>query len=269
LNEEIAALEKGIEDLDKSTDDEFKNDDDNDKDWKDKKFDWDFDKDWHGDWDHLSPFGHKDRFRGHWAGIELGLNNYVNSDNQFTLDKADEGFEIDGGRSWVFAINFLEFNIPFGRYAGITTGLGTSWNNYSFRNNVNFYKNDLGVMVASPDSLKSYDRNSIHTWNFTIPLMLEFQVPSKNSSGVYLGFGVYGTAKVKSWGTVEYLLDGVKFEEKRKSDFLINNLRYGLTARVGLKYIKLFANYDLVSLFQKDRGPELYPVSIGLMLINF
>jgi hypothetical protein len=81
--------------------------------------------------------------------------------------------------------------------------------------------------------------------------------------------GVYGTATVSSWGTTKYQLDGVKYEERRKSDFQINNLRYGLTARLGLKYLRFFANYDLVSLFQKDRGPELYPVSMGITLISF
>lgn len=266
LGKEIDAIQKGIKDIE---DDDFAADDENDKDWKDKKFDWDFDEDWHGDWDNMAPFGKKGKFKGHWAGFELGLNSYVGPDRKLTLDSANVGFELDGGRSWVFAINFLEFNLPFGKYAGITTGLGTSWNNYSFRNNVNFYQDTTGVMVATREDIRSYNRNSIHTWNFTVPLIFELQIPSKNGPGVFLGLGVYGTAKVSSWGTVEYQLDGVKYDENRKSDFLINNLRYGLTARLGLKYLRVFANYDLVPLFQKDRGPELYPVSVGIMLVSF
>jgi Skp family chaperone for outer membrane proteins len=270
LNKEVEAINKGIADLDKEDDDyDFKIDDKEDKDWKNKKFDWDFDKKWDGDWDNFSPFGQNGKFKGHWAGFELGLNNYVNPDRHLTLDSANVGFELDGGRSWIFAINFLEFNIPFGKYAGLTTGLGTSWNNYSFRNNVNFYKDSLGVMVAKPEKTRSYNRNSIHTWNFTIPLIFEFQIPAKHGPGVFIGAGVYGTAKVASWGTTEYQYDGVKYEEKRKSDFMINSMRYGLTARIGLKYLRVFANYDLVPLFQKDRGPELYPVSVGIMLISF
>jgi len=268
LNKEVEALNKGIGDLEKA-DDDSDVDIDVDKEWKNKKFDWDFDRKWDGDWDNLSPFGKRNKFKGHWAGIELGLNSYVDKDNQLSLTGDNVGFELDGGRSWVFAINFLEFNIPFGKYAGLTTGLGTSWNSYSFRNNVNFEKSVDGVMVATPEDIKSYNRNSIHTWNFTVPLILELQLPGKHNSGVYIGAGVYGTAKVKSKGTIEYQLDGVKYEEKRKSDFLINNLRYGVRGELGLKYIKLYATYDMVSLFQKDKGPELYPVSIGLMLLSF
>ena len=49
----------------------------------------------------------------------------------------------------------------------------------------------------------------------------------------------------------------------------MNTFRYGLTARVGLGFIRFYANYDLVPLFQKDRGPELYPVSVGITILSF
>jgi hypothetical protein len=268
LTKEMAALEKGLADLENKVNEDVE--DAEDEDWDNDKFDWKWDKDWPKDWDNMSPFGRKKKFRGHWAGFELGLNNYMNPDNQFTLSNDDRGFELNAGGSWMFALNFLEFNIPFGKHAGLVTGVGTSWNNYKFRNNVNVYEDENGQMVALPETVKSYNRNSLHSWNFNFPLILELQVPSgKGSSGVYLGFGVVGTAKVSSWGNIEYILDGVKYEERRKSDFLQNSFRYGLTARLGLKYLRLFANYDLVPLFQKDRGPELYPVSVGVSLISF
>jgi Skp family chaperone for outer membrane proteins len=270
LNKEVSALEKGVEGLNKGTDDDFDVEIGKDKDWSNKKFDWDFKNNKQGNWDHLFPFGNKDKFNGHWAGFEFGLNNYVNNDRQFTLSEADRGFELNGGHSWTFALNFMQVNMPFGKFAGLYTGLGTSWNNYSFSDNVNLGKNQSGVMVATPDSIISYNKNSLHTWNFTCPLILEFQIPAKdNNSGIYLGVGVYGTAKVASWIKQKYQIDGVEYKEKQSSDFQINNLRYGLTARLGLKYIRLFANYDLVSLFKKDHGPELYPVSIGLTMLCF
>jgi hypothetical protein len=37
-----------------------------------------------------------------------------------------------------------------------------------------------------------------------------------------------------------------------------------VTARVGYKEVAIFANYYMTSLFKPDRGPELYPFSIGL-----
>jgi len=273
LEKEIEALEKGIDNIENEMEpgDDWKDDNDNESSWHNKnKYDWDFDNDWPSDWDNLSPFGKNKKFRGHWAGFEIGLNNYVDKDLSLSLSDEDRNFELNTGGSWVFAINFLEFNVPFGKNLGLVTGMGTSWNNYHFRNNVNVYEDATGIMVAVPETVKSYNRNTLNSWSFSIPLIFEFQIRNRKSSpGFYLSGGVVGTAKVASWGNIEYLLNGVKYEERRKSDFLENSFRYGLTARLGLKHLRLFANYDLVSLFQKDRGPELYPVSVGISLLSF
>jgi len=273
LAKELEALEKGIEDIERELegDNDWDNDDDEESKMDRKnKYDWDFEDEWPSDWDNLSPFGKDKKFRGHWAGFELGLNNYVNKDFSIALDPADQNFELSDGSSWVFALNFLEFNIPFGQNAGLVTGMGTSWNNYHFRNNVNIYENVDGIMVAEPELQNSYYKNTLNMWSFSMPLILEFQIPVANKKpGVFIGLGVVGSAKVTSSGKIEYTSEGIRYEEKRKSDFLINTFRYGLTARIGFKYLKLFANYDLVPLFEKDRGPELYPVSIGLTLLSF
>ena len=272
LQKEVEALEKGIEDLENELNEEFDKDNDSDKDedWDNDDYNWHFDEDWRGDWDNLSPFGRKKKFRGHWAGFELGLNNYINSDGSFTMKPEDTGFELRDGNSWTFILNFIELNIPFSRSAGLVTGLGTSWSNYHFRNNVNVYEDSLGVIVATPETERSYNKNSLHAWNFSVPLIFEFQFPSGHGNpGVYLGLGVVGTLKVNSWGNIEYTEGGVRFEERRVTDFQENTFRYGLTARLGLSYLRFFVNYDLVPLFKKDHGPELYPVSFGITLLSF
>jgi hypothetical protein len=49
----------------------------------------------------------------------------------------------------------------------------------------------------------------------------------------------------------------------------IEKLRYGVTARVGWKFINLMGFYSLTDLFTKDKGPEIYPISIGISLMPF
>ena len=277
LEKEVEALKRGVEDIDKELD--SKNGDDFG--WKDSenhhfdkdhknKYNWDFNDEWPSDWDHLSPFGKNKKFRGHWAGFELGLNNYVNKDFSTSLKPDDRNFELNASGSWVFALNFLQFNIPFGRNLGLVTGMGSVWNNYHYRNNVNVYEDVNGVMVAEPELEKWYNKNTMNTWNFDVPLLFEFQIPvAHKKPGIFVSFGVVGSAKVLSWGKQHYNMDGNRYEINERSDYLINALRYGFTARVGFKYLKLFANYDAVPLFQKDRGPEIYPVSVGITLLSF
>lgn len=259
LDKELKALEKGVKDIeDEIANEEWKDDDDD--------FDWDTHSDWYSDWDHLSPFGKKKKFRGHWAGFELGLNNYVNSDNKTTLDPDDQLFELNPEKSWVFTLNFMQFSIPFSKGVGLVTGMGTTWNNYHFRNNVNVYEDANGIIVAEPETENNYSKNALNLWYITIPLIFEFQIPvNKNKPGVHVGFGVVGSVKLNS--KIVQKFGGTK--RKINSDFQIPGLKYGLTARVGYRFIKLFVNYDLIPLFKENRGPEVFPVSAGITLISF
>ena len=268
LEKELDALEKGIEDIedeikDKEDDEEWNKDEHDD-------FNWDSYDDWYSDWDNMSPFGKDKRFRGHWAGFELGLNNYVNEDFKTTLNPDDELFELNTGRSWVWTINFLEFNIPFGKGVGLVTGMGTNFNNYHYRNNVNVREDINGIITATPELNNSYYKNTLNLWTATVPLIFEFQIPvDKRSPGIHIGFGVVGSAKLLSWGKQHYWADGNRMRTFTRSDFQINAFRYAATVRVGYRFLKLFANLDLVPLYKENRGPKVYPISVGLTLISF
>ena len=63
------------------------------------------------------------KFNGHWAGVELGVNNYVNNNGSLSLDPADFFMELKATKSIGVNINFMEFNIPIIKNNfGITNG---------------------------------------------------------------------------------------------------------------------------------------------------
>ncbi|MBN1253554.1 MAG: outer membrane beta-barrel protein [Bacteroidales bacterium] len=269
LEKEVEALEKGIDDIQAKIEDWNENDEIEEKDENDV-YDWDWEKEWPRDWNNISPFGKNKKFKGHWAGFELGLNNYVNKNYSTVLDGDDALFELNPEISWSFSLNFMEFNIPFGKGVGLTTGMGTTWNNYHFRNNVNIFENDLNVISAEIDTINSYSKNSINLWYLTIPLIFEFQIPvAQERPGIHVGMGVVGSLKLSSKRKAEYSDNINEYEIKNKSDFQIPALKYGLTFRIGYKFISLYAIYDMVPLFNKDRGPEVYPISVGIVLLDF
>ncbi|OQX97264.1 MAG: hypothetical protein B6I20_12990 [Bacteroidetes bacterium 4572_117] len=261
IKKELGALEKGIDDINDKI-----NQKEDDENWDDDKdFDWDSNDDWYADWDKFTPFKKKKRFEGHWAGFEIGLNTYVDSEYKTVLD-GNELFELNPERSWVFNINFIEFSIPFGKSAGLVTGMGATWNKYQFRNNVNVFENSEGTIVAEKELVKEYEKNSLNLWYMSIPLLFEFQIPvARSKPGIHVSFGVVGSLKLDSRAKQHTKDD----EYVVKSDFQIPGFKYGFTARIGYKFIKLFANYDVVPLFKEGRGPEVYPVSAGITLISF
>ena len=125
-----------------------------------------------------------------------------------------------------------------------------------------------GVIVPRyPPVGISYAKTKLNTTYLTVPLLLEFQFgPDKKG---FISAGVIGDLKLCSNTKLRYYVDGAKQRERSKDDFNLSPLRYHLTARVGYRFIKLFANYSMVSLFKNNAGPEVYPVTVGLTLISF
>ncbi len=210
------------------------------------------------------------RFKGHWAGFELGLNNWV--DRDFRLAGTDPGnlfMDLNTGRSWEYDLNFLQFNLPFGRPVGMVTGMGFKWNNYWFNGNNSIMKDPVSSVIVPryPTAGISYTKSKLNTFYLTVPLIFEVHFGPKKKG--FFGVGVIGDMKLCSNTKLKYYEGGSKQREKNKNDFNLSPFRYHLTARAGYSFVKIFANYSMVPAFKHNMGPELYPVTIGLTLINF
>ena len=219
--------------------------------------------------DETDDEGHR-KFKPHWTGFEIGLNNYLNSDKSMSLDDATMGYmNLNTSRSWDFNINFMQYGFGLGTdKIGLVTGLGVEWNNYHFDNDNNIAKAD-GIIV--PLDLSAYpdlQKNRLQTTYLRAPLLLEFQIPA-GKKRIYLSAGPVAGVKLFSNTKIVYKENGDKQKIKDKDDYNLSPLRYGFTARAGYRGLKLFANYYMTPLFEADKGPELYPFSVGLTLADF
>ncbi|MCK5337688.1 MAG: hypothetical protein KAJ50_02710, partial [Bacteroidales bacterium] len=68
-------------------------------------------------------------------------------------------------------------------------------------------------------------------------------------------------------GTTE--TDRVNVKVKSKDVKQVETWRYGPTFRIGYKWFNLTVYYQLSKVFKVDKGPQLYPISIGLAVIPF
>lgn len=143
----------------------------------------------------------------------------------------------------------------------------------------NFYNNCFVTVDSSGVSefqrIKSlypgidYDKNKISYTYFDIPL--EFRLRTKNEIRAALGFkfGFLIDSHSKYKGD-DYFYDSndqiiVKFKDMEN----IENFRYGITARVGWKFINLTGFYSLTKVFEDQKGPNMYPISVGISLMPF
>jgi opacity protein-like surface antigen len=231
---------------------------------KDKSFPFDgnfFDND--------SKKHHNTRFRGHWNSIEYGYNGFLNSDQETSLTGADAFMSLNSNptRSTNFNIHFCQVTQRLaGNSLGFVTGLGFDFYNYFFDNNNSIIKGADGRIVCDSLTGLNVDKSKLATTFFTIPLVFEFHFPAGDNKNKYLWMqvGVTGSIKLGSHTKVVYHEDGKKQKDKNRDDFNINALRYAFTARAGYSNFFVYGNYSPVSFFEKNKGPELYPFSVGI-----
>lgn len=207
------------------------------------------------------------KFKGHWTGFEIGLNNFFDSDFSMSRSPEDSWMDLNTGRSWNVNLNFHQTSIGLiGNRFGLVTGLGFECNNYQFDGDNSIEEVD-GVIQELSLSDYSLNRSKLTTTYLNVPLLLEVQIGGeKRRKRMHISGGVIGGLKIGSHTKYVYRDEGRKEKLKNRDDFNINPLRYGLTVRAGFHQAKFYAVYYPVSFFEKDKGPELYPFNVGFSL---
>lgn len=211
----------------------------------------------------------KKRFHPHFAGVEVGLNNYLAPpDMSMTMPPEYAYMDLNTGKSWNWNINIIDYGFGLGTdYVGIASGLGFEFINYNFDGQNSIMKDpDTGETIEYvPDYAGNISKSKLNMTYLYAPLLLEFQIPAGRKR-VFISGGVIGGVKLCSNTKIKYTVAGEKSKEKVKSDFNLAPLRWGFTARVGYRNLGFFANYYMTPLFQENGGPDLNPFSIGLAI---
>ena len=202
----------------------------------------------------------------YWNGIDLGVSGFVTKDGEFNLPDGLNEWELDYSRSITVNLNFIERKLRIAKdYAGIYLGAGLEYNNYAFKNDVTLSVGTDSV-VSFFDSTRTYDKNKLKATYVTFPLMLEFNTSRNAEKSVHLAAGIIGGWKIGSKWKHQYETDEERIKNKVKSHYHLNPFKYSAAVRMGYGGLTVFANYSLVSLFEKDRGPELYPFNVGVTI---
>lgn len=202
-------------------------------------------------------------FKGNWAGIEVGFNNFLTPDYSMVLPDDDYYLTLNSGRSMNVNLNFAQVNIGITRRIGLVSGLSFNMNNYFFEGNNSIAKASNGIIEPLyPAEGIVYEKSKLATRFLSVPLLLELQLPA-GSRYVNLSAGPIGSVKIGSNTKTVYYWEG-KQKVKEQGDFSLNMLRYGFTARAGYEDINLYATYYMTPLFREGKGPVIHPFEIGI-----
>jgi hypothetical protein len=219
------------------------------------------------DWDFF--WGDNDGFKGSWSGFSMGLSNFVDKDFSLSRNAGDEFMDLNTGKSWNMNVNFAQYSMNLiGEKFGLVTGLGLEWNFYRFDNDNSILENTTTGIIEERilDADWNVEKSKLSTTYATLPLLLEFHSSSHNHNGFVISAGVIGGLKLGSNTKVVYKENGDKNKDKTKDDFNLAPFRYGVHARIGVGDWMVYGTYYFTSIFESDKGPELYPISVGIAL---
>ncbi len=216
---------------------------------------------------------HRPRWRNTWTGFYLGVNGYMSPSNSLSLDPEAKFMDLEYNNSVSVNLNLWQQNLAIARgnhsNFGLVTGLGVGWNNYRFEQNVRLVHGDSELQHFT-DTIHNFRKNKLTVSHLNAPLMLEFQTAQSNpNSQFHMAAGVNVGVRLRSHTKYVYRDGGSREKEKDFKSYHLVPFRYEAIARIGWGRVNLFATYSLNSMFKDDRGPELYPVNIGIRILNF
>ena len=235
----------------------------------------------------------KNKFNGHWAGIELGWNGWVNDDFDMTYPADQQYLNLNNARSLMVNLNPFEFNLNIAKnHFGLTSGLGFSLHNYYFSNSTLLIKDSMELVAYNIDDQngKPADMkvNKLFISWLTVPILFEYQTNSKmRMNSFHFTLGVIGGVRLSSYTKQEYYARNTDYFLKdnagktvgtfnsgdkpfrTRGQYHLNTFKADLTARAGWSFLNLWATYSLTPMYQKDQGPVLYPWTVGITLIGW
>jgi hypothetical protein len=208
----------------------------------------------------------------HFAGIDLGVNILLNASGGTELDTNSNWLELDYARSLTWRFNILEEKIKlYKNYVGIMVGAGITYNSYGLRKNVQVLVTDsTGVTGLEIDSKnRDFTKNKLRASYINVPVMLEINTSEYLDKSFHIAAGVTGGWNMGSLTRQKWEDGDDKNSTKVKGDYNFTPFTLDASVRVGYKNFTVFANYGLTPLFEKDKGPEVYPVSVGIQIVPF
>lgn len=200
------------------------------------------------------------RFEPHASGFYVG---YTQMSNNFLTFSPSNRIDLNAAHAWEFGINLFTGSHAFGatKNWGVTIGLGWGYRTMRLEGNNALLKVDgiTGVypgMAGEPE----YNKSRLRYLYFRIPLSLEWQTRLNGRGPLFFAVGPEAEirhgirSKTKIDGDAETLGRGMN----------VRPLGINLLAQAGYGDIGVYMRYSTYGLFEKNKGPVVYPFSFGL-----
>lgn len=204
-----------------------------------------------------------DNFQTEWMLLSAGYNTFLNSDMKVGVPAPYEALgDLHFWGSLDLNLDLFKSRVSFGQgYVNFNYGLGLEWHHYRFDRDFTILP-DADSLTLVTETL-NYDKNKFNTTHLTVPLSLGFETkPWDTDESFRIAFGYSPGLLIKT--KTKHKIDGNSDIEK--DQFNVNDFRHEVNTTIGYGDFNVYASYDLTPLFKQGEGPEIYPVSIGVII---
>lgn len=207
----------------------------------------------------------------HWSGLSFGFNGYFSPDGSMSVPTRYKYMDLNYGRSINIQWNIFQHNFNiYHNYVNLVTGFGIEWRRFMFDNKTSLNA-DSSFTWGSIDTTTTFNfkKNLFRSTMLQVPLLIEFNTNKNPRKSFHVAVGAIGQFMVGGRTKQIYERGGYTFEKVRKDNYNMNPLVLKTHASIGYRSFTAFAEYNITSLFEKGKGPQLYPFVIGVRLIPF
>ncbi len=211
----------------------------------------------------------KDKFSGHWAGIDFGFNMFLNPDYS--------GYTSEFMKNEILNSNSIHLNIiqqSIGLQSnrnnfGLVTGFGMQFQYYKLNDSITIERDENDIIVPKPIEFSDHQKSKLFLFSVTLPVLAEIQIPINNyKNRLYFSSGMYLSYRIGSYTKIKFHTEQ-KQKLKVTDNFSLQNFKYGIMCRAGYRWINFYAMYELTPFFKEGKGPDLTPFSVGFTLLRF
>jgi hypothetical protein len=210
----------------------------------------------------------------HWGGIDFGVCMFSTIDNKFILEnesgisQLNNFLDLNYSKSLFCSLNVIEKNSRlYKNYLNLISGLGVEWNNYNFKRNITLVADAPHISISNSDSIK-YVKNKLNITYLKLPLLIELNTNSENpKKSFHLSAGFEFAYRINSSTKQKYETNGYRIKSKRRDDYNLADFKYSSVIRIGYgNYFTLFGNYGLSQIFESNKGPAIFPFTVGISI---
>ena len=200
----------------------------------------------------------------YWSGFDVGVNMLMN--NQFQSSFSESHLNADPAQSFSYSFNFFEQRLKIaGDYFGIVTGIGFTNSRFGFSNDrLRLYSDaDTTIGVIDSSLTNGFNRNQLRVSYFNVPFLLHFNTSKNEDKNFHVSLGIIGGVRIASKMKYKYDVLGGESKDKTKGKYNLNPFHASLTARMGYKNFGVFANFDMLPLFENQASRVAKPLTFG------